>query len=80
MSPAAFILEGKDKVVYEIDNIVIKNEIHNIVRNVAEQTGAVFIDMFEATKEHPEYFMDGVHGNKNWYNVIASTIYSALDK
>jgi lysophospholipase L1-like esterase len=78
--PAAFVLAGKDTVVYDIDNSIIEKEIHEIVRNVAEQTGAVFIDMFEATKEHPEYFMDGVHGNQNGYNVIEGTVYSALGK
>ncbi len=78
--PAAFIKDGEDKVVYNIDQNVIENQIHDIVQHVAEQTGATFIDMFEVTKDHPEYFMDGVHGNQNGYKVIANTICSDLVK
>ncbi len=78
--PAAFITEGKDKVVYSIEQNTIKDEIHDIVQNIAKQTGATFVDMFEVTKNHPEYFMDGVHGNQNGYKVIAETIFSYLEK
>ena len=62
--------------VFCVNNDVIENEIAPIVREVAEETGAVLIDMYEETKDHPEWFLDGVHpsseGNREFAKIITS--------
>jgi lysophospholipase L1-like esterase len=71
--PRAF---GDGEEVFCVSNDVIENEIAPIVREVAEETGAVLIDMYEETKDHPEWFLDGVHpsseGNKEFAKIITS--------
>ena len=64
--------------VFCVSNDVIENEIAPIVREVAEETGAVLIDMYEETKDHPEWFPDGVHpgaeGNAEFAKIVADAL------
>lgn len=72
--PEAF--PGEDGViVYGIRNDVIRDEMRDIVRIVAEETGAELIDLYAVTEDHPEYFMDGVHPNQQGYEVLADAVY-----
>lgn len=75
--PEAFA--GEDgKTAYCIDNDVIRDEIKPIVEEIAEQTGAELIDMYTATEGHPEYFMDGVHPNKEGNAALAQAAYEKI--
>ena len=80
MPPTAFVRKGKDEVAFKISNVIIENEIIPIVKRVAEQTKTSVIDIFSATKDHPEYFPDGVHPNVVGNKAIAETIYTVLSK
>lgn len=71
--PEAFPLEDGN-IIYGIDNGVIQGEIRETVRAVAEETGAGFIDIYAVTENHPEYFKDGVHPNKEGYALLAETV------
>lgn len=77
---AAFCAKGKDEVAYNVDKSVIEDEILDIIKRVGKQCQIPVIDIYEATKEHPEYFIDGVHPNAEGNQVIAQTVYSSLKK
>lgn len=75
--PEAFPgIEGK--IIYGIDNDVIRDEIRGIVEEVAKETGTEFIDLYGVTEGHPEYFTDGVHMNREGYGVLAHTVYESI--
>lgn len=75
--PEAFA--GEDgTVAYGIDNVVIRDEISVIIQEVASYTGAKVINLYEATEDCPEYFMDGVHPNKEGNAVIAQCVYESI--
>jgi acyl-CoA thioesterase-1 len=81
MTPtSAFLKKGKTEVAFKISDLTIENEIIPIVKRVAEETNTLVIDIFSATKGHPEYFPDGVHPNAIGNKAIAQTIYTVLSK
>lgn len=77
---ATFVLEGKKKVVYGVDNRVIEKEILPIVMRVAGIGTLPVIDIYSATQDHPEYFVDGVHPNLDGAHAIADTVFAALSQ
>lgn len=78
--PAAFVPDGAQEVTGAINKDIIENEVAPIVKRVALQTDTPLIDVFYATKNHPEYFADGVHPNPDGNKAIAATIFAALQK
>ena len=76
--PAAFVVDGADAVGYDIQAETIEEEVAPIVREVASELGAHLIDMFEETKDHPEWFPDGVHpgaeGNEEFARIVMEGI------
>lgn len=81
MAPPDCFPQGKTGIVgYHIQQKVIAGRIRKIVRKTAarEQTG--FVDLYAVTKNHPEYFVDGVHPNQKGNQKIADVIYQALKK
>lgn len=75
--PAAF--PGTDgKIIYGISNDVIRDEMRGIVEKVAKETGAEFVDLYAVTEDHPEYYTDGVHLNREGYGVLAHTVYERI--
>lgn len=78
--PAAFEpQEEGEEGVPSIDRDVVANELGPIVRRVAESTGSGLIDIYSITKDHPEYFPDGIHPNAEGNTVIAQTVYDAVN-
>lgn len=61
----------------EID-LRLKNEAVPEVYSVAEEAGVEVIDVFSATREHSDLFLDGVHPNAEGYEIIADTVYKQL--
>jgi acyl-CoA thioesterase-1 len=57
---------------------VIAEEIVPIVREVGERTGTPVINVYSATRDHREYFPDGVHPNREGASIIAATVNDAL--
>ncbi len=76
--PAAFIGEGKTEIAFGINNDVISEQILPIIDDVAAKTGALIIDINSITKDHPEYFADGVHPTSDGHAQIAAAIYEVL--
>ncbi len=77
--PEAFPRESGE-IIHGIRNEIIHDEIGRIVREVAEETGVGLIDLYAVTENHPEYFFDGVHPNKEGYEVVAQTVYEHIVK
>ncbi len=75
--PAAFSVDG-NPVVYTIREDVICDQIRPIVKRQAQRYHTGLVDLFAATENCPELFMDGVHPNKQGNEVIAQQIYNAL--
>ena len=61
-------------------NDIIQNELIPIILRVGEQTNSTVIDIFSATKDHPEYFPDDIHPNASGNRLIAETIYAVISK
>ena len=72
---------GEDGVIiHGIRDTIIRDEIREIVREIAEEKDTGLIDLYAVTEEHPEYFKDGVHPNSLGYEVIATEIYQQMEK
>ena len=65
-------------IIYGIRDTIIRDEIGEIVRDVAEEKNTGLIDLYAVTENHPEYFKDGVHPNQQGYEVIAEEIYRQM--
>lgn len=76
--PKAYPAKGKKKVKYGIDNSVIKNGIHSIVKSVAKETGVKVIDLYSVTKSTAVWTTDGIHGNEEGNRMFARYIYSCI--
>lgn len=77
--PEAFPLED-GKIIYGISNDIIHDEVGRIVREVAAETDVNVIDLYAVTENHPEYFYDGLHPNKEGYTVVAQAVYEQIAK
>ncbi|MBQ1493157.1 MAG: hypothetical protein IIZ39_14480 [Blautia sp.] len=76
--PAAFVVDGAEEVVYDIQADTIETEAAPIVREVAQELGTSLIDMYEETKDHPEWFPDGVHPGAEGNAAFAGIVKEAL--
>lgn len=77
--PEAFPVENGE-IIYGVSNDIIHDEIRSIVREVAVETGANMIDLYAVTENHPEYFADGLHPNKEGYAIVAQAVYEQIAK
>lgn len=75
---AVFAIKGKTQAQYDINKSVIANEMICIVERVGEECDVPVIDIYKVTKEHPEYFVDGIHPKATGNQVIAQTVYNYL--
>lgn len=65
-------------IIYGIRDTIIRDEVSEIVRQVAEEKDTGLIDLYAVTENHPEYFKDGVHPNRQGYEMIAEEIYRQI--
>jgi acyl-CoA thioesterase I len=81
MTPCAAFGRGvKETIAYKVDNEVIRQEMIPIILRIAKQLNIPVIDIYSATRDHPEYFGDGIHPNVKGNKVLAETVYTALFK
>ena len=76
--PKAFVVEVEEKVLFDIQNDVIKDKIANIVSDIAEENECRVIDLYTLTEGHAEWFDDGVHPNAEGNKEIAAYIADEL--
>ena len=75
--PKAYPINGV--IPYEIndDNIKI---IGSLVKQVGDELNLKVIDLYSVTENHPEWYPDGVHPNKEGNLAMAEAIYSVIEK
>ncbi|MEE0955939.1 MAG: GDSL-type esterase/lipase family protein [Eubacterium sp.] len=71
--PRAFVTPGNEAVLYDIRNEKIR-EAGKIIDEVAGDLKIPVIDLYSFTREHPDWFTDGVHPNKKGNKKIAEYI------
>jgi len=69
--PRAFPDQVTGITGYDIDPGPVEGSIRRAVHSLGNRYGLQVIDLFALTKDHPEYFDDGVHPNKEGNKVIA---------
>ena len=73
--PPVYKLSEEDEyAVYNIDGDRIRDELQDIVRNVAEENDVALIDLFTLLDGHPEYMVDGAHPGLEGNEIIAEHI------
>ena len=79
-SPKVYLMQPPKahKQAFHIDNDIIKNDIYRIYKEVSEELHTGLIDIYSLTESHSEWFMDGVHPNKQGDQAIAEYIYSVI--
>jgi acyl-CoA thioesterase-1 len=64
---------------YELKNENLVDGIIPRIEQIANEEGAIIIDVYAALENHPEHFWDdGVHPNSEGATVIANTVYEAI--
>ena len=71
--PKVFSIFGK--TLDDIQNEVIKTEMHESIRRVGKETGCLVIDLYSLTENHREWFADGLHLNRTGANAVAEVLY-----
>lgn len=69
--PRAFPDQVTGITGYDIDPGPVEGSIRRAVHSLGERYGLQVIDLFALTKDHPEYFDDGVHPNEEGNKAIA---------
>ena len=54
------------------------SQLPQIITETAEELGIEVIDLYTLTKDHPEWFWDGVHPNAEGNRAIADEIYETV--
>lgn len=76
--PAAFPVDGSP-IAFSIRDEVIRDEIRPLLFHLAERENVGLLDLYEATRDHPEWFADGVHPNEIGNLAIADLIRKAIN-
>ncbi|GKH33354.1 hypothetical protein CE91St64_27610 [Faecalicatena contorta] len=71
-------IPSQKEVAFGVDKMVIGNEVNAIIQRVGENCEVPVIDIYGVTKDHPEYFADGVHPNARGNQIIAETVYQCV--
>ena len=76
--PMAFPEEHSGIIAFDIENLPIRDVIRPLVCALGKQYGLQVLDLYALTRNHPEYFVDGVHPNENGNRVIAEHLSQKL--
>ncbi len=77
-SPYCYALDGSDVAEYDIQPAVVAEEVIAIQKTVAEDLGVTYIDLYSLTEGQEDLYTDGIHFNKNGYELIADTVEKAI--
>ena len=72
MLPPKIFAEGDD--IYFPNNKTLKNEVIPIIRVIAEKYNLEVINLYKLTSNHPEWFWDNLHPNREGHEAIADEI------
>ena len=74
--PRAFSVHGK--TLDDIQNEVIRSEIHDIIGRIGSETCCTVIDLYSLTENHREWFTDGLHLNHAGTKAVAELLYHTI--
>ena len=77
--PSCFEDEKSGIVPFDIDKKTIDGPIQRIIFETGKECKVPVIDLHEYTKDHPEWFADGIHPNKEGNKNIARYIFHQLE-
>lgn len=75
-SPPAAFLEG-EAISGSIDPDIMTN-VGDAVEEIAEEHNLEFVDVYEETAGHPEYFPDGIHPDEEGSEALAEVFYQQI--
>lgn len=78
MQPPKCFPLNNGKVPYDIQNELVSGSIHQLVADTARALEVHLIDLYSLTETHPEWFMDGVHPNREGNKMIAERVFQAI--
>ena len=62
-----------------MDKSLLEGFIHDTVQKTAEEKGALFLDMYAQTTEHPEWIgADGIHFTQEGYEAFGQFVYDGI--
>jgi acyl-CoA thioesterase I len=62
----------------DLNGTIFVEDVIPRIEQVANDLGLPIIDVYTPLLNHPEYFPDGVHPNKEGARIIANTVYKAI--
>ena len=78
MAPPCTFFYLNETPHHESINQVLGEAIRPAVKEVAEEKGAQYIDLYEFTKDHPEWFPDELHPNEEGNIAFADYLYDQV--
>ena len=75
--PAVFPMED-GQTAYGVSPELLTGQVIPIVEKLAEDYCLPLIDLYTATKDHPEYYLEGVHPNAAGNLAIAQQVYEGI--
>lgn len=76
MLPPKIFIDGIENG--NCNNVTLVNEVIPIINEVCSSINVTTIDLYTITKDHPEFFDDGLHPNYEGNIVIAKEIYKII--
>lgn len=80
MLPPAIFPQEDGQTAYGVRADLMVNELIPIIRRLADDYCLPVIDLYSLTKDHPEYYLEGVHPNAAGNLAIAETVRAALEE
>ena len=78
LSPYLYNEPGKDKIKFDLQLDMLENMILPIVAELANDRGLTIINVHEFTKNHAEWFADGVHPNADGAKRLAEYVFENI--
>ena len=78
MLPPCIFPSDDGTTAYDVSAYILAEEVIPIIRETAQHLGADVIDLYSITKDHPEYYLEGVHPNIQGNRAIAEEIFRHL--
>ena len=80
MLPPAIFAQEDGQTAYGVRAELMVNEVIPIIRRLAQDYDLPVIDLYSISKDHPEYYLEGVHPNAAGNLAIAETVRTALEE
>ena len=77
-SPYCFPKDGKKEAEYKVQASVVNTDLGEIIKAVANDTGATLIDLYEVTEGKEDLYTDGIHFKAEGYTLISDKVYHSI--